>query len=110
MDKIIFFTPITEIIIATYVLGFGLLIASLLCDKQDIQSHLNEICIMGFCLILPLAQITNFFFPINDYFFYITYLIALVNIYFHRGQLTSLKKWIFKLIIIFIIFLPFKYV
>ena len=110
MDKIIFFTPITEIIIATYVLGFGLLIASLLCDKQDIQSHLNEICIMGFCLILPLAQITNFFFPINDYFFYITYLIALANIYFHRGQLTSLKKWIFKLIIIFIIFLPFKYV
>ena len=110
MDKIIFFTPITEIIIATYVLGFGLLIASPLYDKQDIQSHLNEICIMGFCLILPLAQITNFFFPINDYFFYITYLIALVNIYFHRGQLTSLKKWIFKLIIIFIIFLPFKYV
>jgi len=110
MDKIIFFTPITEIIIATYVLGFGLLITSLLYDKQDIQSHLNEICIIGFCLTLPLAQITNFFFPINDYFFYITYLIALANIYFHRGQLTSLKKWIFKLIIIFIIFLPFKYV
>ena len=82
MDKIIFFTPITEIIIATYVLGFGLLIASLIYDKKDIQSHLNEICIMGFCLTLPLAQITNFFFPINDYFFYITYLIALVNIYF----------------------------
>ena len=69
MDKIIFFTPITEIIIATYVLGFGLLIASLLCDKQDIQSHLNEICIMGFCLILPLAQITNFFFQLMIIFF-----------------------------------------
>ena len=110
MDKIIFFTPITEIIITTYVLGFGLLIASPLYNKQDIQSHLNEICIIGFCLTLPLAQITNFFFPINNYFFYFTYLIALGNIYFHRGQLTSLKKWLFKLIIIFIIFLPFKYV
>ena len=110
MDKIIFFTPITEIIITTYVLGFGLLIASPLYNKQDIQNHMNEICIIGFCLTLPLAQITNFFFPINNYFFYFTYLIALGNIYFHRGQLTSLKKWLFKLIIIFIIFLPFKYV
>ena len=110
MDKIIFFTPITEIIITTYVLGFGLLISSLLYNKEDIQNHLNEICILGFCLTLPLAQITNFFFPINNYFFYVTYLIAIGTIYFHRSQLTSLNKWIFKLIIIFIIFLPFKYV
>ena len=110
MDKIIFFTPITEVIIATYVLGFGLLIASFLYNKEDIKNHLNEICILGFCLALPLAQITNFFFPINNYFFYITYLIAIGIIYFHRSQLTSLNKWIYKLIIIFIIFLPFKYV
>ena len=110
MDKIIFFTPLTEVIIATYVLGFGLLITSLLYNKEDIQNHLNEICILGFCLTLPLAQITNFFFPINNYFFYITYLIAIGSIYFHRGQLTSIKKWLFKLIIIFTIFLPFKYV
>ena len=110
MDKIIFFTPITEVIIATYVLGFGLLIASFIYNKEDIKNHLNEICILGFCLTLPLAQITNFFFPINNYFFYITYLIAIGIIYFHRSQLTSLNKWIFKLIIIFIIFLPFKYV
>ena len=110
MDKIIFFTPITELIITTYVLGFGLLISSLLYNKEDIQNHLNEICILGFCLTLPLAQITNFFFPINNYFFYVTYLIAIGTIYFHRSQLTSLNKWIFKLIIIFIIFLPFKYV
>lgn len=110
MDKIIFFTPITEIVITTYVLGFGLLISSQIYNKKDIKNHLNEICILGFCLILPLAQVTNFFFPINNYFFYITYLIAIGNIYFHRSQLTSLNKWIFKLIIIFIIFLPFKYV
>jgi len=110
MDQIIFFTPITEVIIATYVLGFGLLIAPLLYDKEDLQSNLNELCIIGFCITLPLAQITNFFFPINKYFFYITYLIAIGNIYFHRDQLRSLKKWILKLIIIFIIFLPFKYV
>jgi len=110
MDKIIFFTPLTEVIISTYVLGFGLLITSLLYNKEDIQNHLNEICILGFCLTLPLAQITNFFFPINNYFFYITYLIAIGSIYFHRGQLTSIKKWLFKLIIIFTIFLPFKYV
>ena len=69
MDKIIFFTPITEIIIATYVLGFGLLIASPLYNKQDIQSHLNEICIIGFCLTLPLAQITNFFSQLIIIFF-----------------------------------------
>ena len=110
MDQIIFFTPLTEVIIATYVLGFGLLIAPLLYDKEDLQSNLNELCIIGFCITLPLAQITNFFFPINRYFFYITYLIAIGNIYFHRDQLRSLKKWILKLIIIFIIFLPFKYV
>ena len=110
MDKIIFFTPLTEVIIATYVLGFGLLITSLLYNKEDIRNHLNEICILGFCLTLPLAQITNFFFPINNYFFYVTYLIAIGSIYFHRGQLTSIKKWLFKLIIIFTIFLPFKYV
>ena len=110
MDKIIFFTPLTEVIIATYVLGFGLLITSLLYNKEDIRNHLNEICILGFCLTLPLARITNFFFPINNYFFYITYLIAIGSIYFHRGQLTSIKKWLFKLIIIFTIFLPFKYV
>jgi hypothetical protein len=110
MDQIIFFTPITEVIIATYVLGFGLLITPLLYDKEDLQSNLNELCIIGFCITLPLAQITNFFFPINRYFFYITYLIAIGNIYFHRDQLRSLKKWILKLIIIFIIFLPFKYV
>jgi hypothetical protein len=110
MDKIIFFTPITEVIISTYVLGFGLLIAPLLYNKEDLQSNLNELCIIGFCATLPLAQITNFFFPINNYFFYITYLIAVGNIYIHRDQLRSLKKWILKLIIIFIIFLPFKYV
>ena len=110
MDKIIFFTPITEIIITTYVLVFGLLISSLLYNKENIQNHLNEICILGFCLTLPLAQITNFFFPINNSFFYVTYLIAIGTIYFHRSQLTSLNKWLFKLIIIFIIFLPFKYV
>jgi len=92
MDQIIFFTPITEVIIATYVLGFGLLIAPLLYDKEDLQSNLNELCIIGFCITLPLAQITNFFFPINKYFFYITYLIAIGNIYFHRDQLRSLKK------------------
>ena len=66
MDKIIFFTPITEVIIATYVLGFGLLISSFIYNKEDIKNHLNEICILGFCLTLPIAQITNFFFPINN--------------------------------------------
>jgi len=69
MDKLIFFIPITEVIIATYVLGFGLLITSFIYNKEDIKNNLNEICILGFCLSLPLAQITNFFFPINNYFF-----------------------------------------
>ena len=69
MDKIIFFTPITEVIITTYVLGFGLLISSLLYNKENIQNHLNEICILGFCLTLPLAQITNFFFRLTIIFF-----------------------------------------
>jgi len=69
MDKIIFFTPITEVIIATYVLGFGLLIASFLYNKEDIKNHLNEICILGFCLTLPIVQITNFFFQLTIIFF-----------------------------------------
>jgi len=110
MDKIIFFTPITEFIITIYVLGFGLLISSLMYNKNDVRNNLNEICIFGFCLILPLTQITNFFLPINNYFFYITFLIAIGIIYLNRDQLTSINKWIFKLIIIFIVLLPFKYV
>ena len=37
MDKLIFFIPITEVIIATYVLGFGLLITSFIYNKEDIK-------------------------------------------------------------------------
>ena len=110
MDKIIFFTPITEIIISTYVLGFGLSISKLIYDKKEIKNHLNEICLLGFCLVLPIAQITNFFFPINQYFFYITYLISIIIIFYHSSILSSFNKWIYKLILIIIIFLPFKYV
>ena len=110
MDKIIFFTPITEVIIATYVLGYGLLIAQFFYEKKDIKNHLNEICILGFCLTLTISQITNFFFPLNTHFFYLSYIFAVTIIYLNKDKLTTINKWLFKLILIFIIFLPFKYV
>ena len=110
MDQIIFFTPITEILIATYVLGYGLLIANFFYNKDNVKNHLNEICIFGFCLTLPISQITNFFFPLNSYFFYISYSVAITSIYYHKDKLTTFNKWIYKLIFIFIVLLPFKYV
>jgi hypothetical protein len=110
MNKIIFFTPITEVIIATYVLGYGLSIAQFFYSKEDIKNHLSEICVLGFCLILPISQIANFFFPLNSYFFYISYIFSITFIYLNKNKIASLNKWLFKLIIIFIIFIPFKYV
>ena len=59
LETIIFFTPITELIISIYVLGIGLLISPLFFKLDEIKYNLNEISLFGFCLILPIVQITN---------------------------------------------------
>lgn len=110
MDKIIFFLPLTELLISTYVLGYGLIISNFFFSKEEIQNNLSEICILGFCLILPASQIINFFFPLNNIFFYTSYLFSIFFIYLNRNNLATLNRWILKILFIFILFLPFKYV
>ena len=110
IDKIIFFSPLTELLIAPYVLGYGLLISNFFYNKEEINYNLNEICIFGFCIILPIIQVTNFFYPITDIFFYISFSLSLFIIFKFKDRIKNFKEWIFKLSLIFIFFIPFKFV
>jgi|TARA_B110000037_G_scaffold222222_1_gene296182 hypothetical protein len=110
LDKIIFFSPLTELTIALYVLGYGLLTSTFFYNKDELKYNLNEISIFGFCIILPIIQVTNFFYPITVIFFYISFSISLFIIFKFKNRIQNFKKWIYKLTIIFIFFIPFKYV
>jgi len=110
IDKLVYFSPITEIIILTYVLGYGLLIRKFLFEEDNIENKINEICLFGFCSAIPISQIYNFFFPLNNYFFYISFIFSIGIIYLHKNELIFVKKWFLKLLILFVLLLPFKYV
>ena len=45
LDKIIFFSPLTELTIALYVLGYGLLTSTFFYNKDELKYNLNEISI-----------------------------------------------------------------
>ena len=110
LETIIFFTPITELIISIYVLGIGLLISPLFFKTDEIKYNLNEISLFGFCLTLPIVQIINLIFPIKPLFFYISFVFSLLVLFRLRNQIK--KKfffWLFKLAFIFIILIPLKY-
>ena len=111
IDKIIFFTPITELIICVYVLGWGLLVSSFFYRKEDIKKNLSEVAIFGFCLTLPVTQFANFFIPISELYFCISFLVPIFILYkFRHHTKDRLIKWLIKLTIIFIILIPVKYV
>ena len=111
LDKIIFFTPITELLISIYVLGFGLLISSFFFKTDQIKYNLNELALFGFCLILPITQIINLFFPITSLFFYFSFALSLFIIFIHRNNFQKkFLKWLIKLTLLFIILIPLKYV
>ena len=110
LETIIFFTPITELIISIYVLGIGLLISPLFFKTDEIKYNLNEISLFGFCLTLPIVQIINLIFPIKPLFFYISFVFSLLVLFMLKNQIK--KKfffWLFKLAFIFIILIPLKY-
>ena len=65
IDKLIFFSPLTELVICTYVLGWGLLVSNFFYKKKEIKNNLSEISIFGFCIVLPLTQFINLFLPIS---------------------------------------------
>ena len=111
LDKIIFFTPITELLISIYVLGFGLLISPFFFKTDQIKYNLNELALFGFCLILPITQIINLFFPITSLFFYFSFALSLFIIFIHRNNFQKkFLKWLIKLTLLFIILIPLKYV
>ncbi len=111
INKIIFFSPITELIICIYVLGWGLLVSSFFYVKEDIKKNLSEIAIFGFCLTLPITQFVNFFFPISELYFYISFLISIIILFkFKRHIKEDFLQWLIKLSLIFIILIPVKYV
>ena len=111
INNVIFFTPITELVISIYVLGWGLLVSSFFYDKEDIKNNLSEISIFGFCLVLPLAQFINFFFAITINIFSITFVLSLLIIFLFKNLIkNNFVKWLFKLFVIFIILIPLKYV
>ena len=95
LEIIIFFTPITELIISIYVLGIGLLISPFFFKPDEIKYNLNEISLFGFCLTLPIVQIINFIFPITPLFFYVSFLFSLLVLFKLRNQI---KKKIFFLV------------
>ena len=71
MDKIIFFSPISEIFILVFVLGFGLGVSNIFFKNEEIKDNLSEIALIGFCLTLPISQLINFFIPITQTVFLI---------------------------------------
>jgi hypothetical protein len=110
ISKLVYFSPITEIIILTYVFGYGLLIRKFLFKEDNLKNKINEICLFGFCATIPISQIYNFFFPLDNYFFYISYIFSITIIFLHKNELKLVKKWFLKLLLLFILLLPFKYV
>lgn len=110
MDIVLFFLPITEFIISTYVFGLGLIISRIFYTPQEIKNYIYEICLIGFCIAVPIMQGINFFLPISNIIFIVTYLIALFFIYLNRNILIGINKKLKKLFLIFIILIPFKFV
>ena len=111
INKVIFFTPITELVITIHVLGWGLLLSKFFYKQDEIKNNLSEISILGFCLVLPLTQLINFFYPISASVFFITFLFSLLIIFrFKNIIITNFLKWILKLLIFFILLTPLKYV
>lgn len=110
MDKIIFFSPISEIFILVFVLGLGLSISNIFFKNDEIKDNLSEISLIGFCLTLPISQIINFFMPITQMVFLILSIFSFSIIIYKFRYLKNYKKWLLKLLLIFIIFIPFKYV
>jgi len=110
IDKFIFFSPLTELMISVYVLGWGLLISEIFYEKKDIKKNLSEISIFGFCLILPIVQLFNLFFPISNIFFYISFVFSFAIIIKFKNIINKeLISWLVKLALIFIILIPIKY-
>lgn len=110
MDKIIFFSPVTEFFILVFVLGLGLSISNIFFKNEEIKDNLDEIALIGFCLTLPISQIINFFIPITQMVFLILSIFSFSIIFYKFRYLKNYKKWLLKLLLIFIIFIPFKYV
>ncbi len=111
INNIIFFSPITELVISVYVFGWGLLVSNFFYNRNEIKKNLSEIAIFGFCLILPITQLVNFLFPISELFFYLSFLVSLLIIFKFRNLIKNkFLPWLFKLFLIFIILIPIKYV
>lgn len=66
----VLFFPFTEffIIITTFSLGFFVNNLINLNDKNKILNY-SEICLYGFCFILPFSQFVNLFIPLSEFFF-----------------------------------------
>ena len=60
--------------------------------------------------LYQLVKFIIFFFPLNNYFFYISFIFSIGIIYLHKNELIFVKKWFLKLLILFVLLLPFKYV
>ena len=111
INKIIFFSSRTELIICIHVLGWGLLVSNFFYIKEDIKKNLSEIAIFGFCLTLPITQLANFFFPISELYFYISFLVSITILYNFKYLIKeNFIQWLIKLSLIFIILIPIKYV
>ena len=111
LDIIILLTPITELLISTYALGLGLLVSPFFFKIDQIKYNLNEVALFGFCLILPIVQIINIFFPITPIFFYLSFFFSILIILKFRNQLQKkFLYWLLKLALILILLIPLKYV
>lgn len=111
INSLIIFTPITELVISVYVLGWGLLLSNCFYKNEEIKNNLSEISIYGFCLILPLTQFINFFYPISTSIFFITFFFsALIIFRFKNSIKINFFKWIAKLAVFFVLLMPLKYV
>lgn len=111
ISNVIFFTPLTELVISIYVLGWGLLISNFFYEKKDIKNNLSEISIFGFCLVLPITQLINLFFPITSFIFSVSFIFSfLIILRFKNLIKKNIFKWLIKLTIIFAILIPLKYV
>ena len=110
MDKIIFFSPITEIFILVFVLGLGLSVSNIFFENEEIKDNLSEIALIGFCLTLPVSQLINLFTPITQITFLVLFVFSLLIIFYKFQYIKNYQKWFLKLFLIFIIFIPFKYV
>ena len=93
MDKIIFFSPITEIFILVFVLGLGLSVSNIFFKNEEIKDNLSEIALIGFCLTLPVSQLINLFTPITQTVFLILSAFSFLIIFFKFQYLKNYEKW-----------------